>query len=77
MARMNELQQAKAIAKHYCSLPTVSLDLLGIISMMEHNLEKGNDCEEAMQTVHYMTTMIKELHANDFGIELKWEDAEQ
>ena len=68
MGRMDEIQQAERIAKHYLSHATSAQVILKTIDMYGY----GHVSEEAAQVIKMLADEIKINHAHDLGIELSW-----
>lgn len=68
MERMDEIQQAERIAKHYMSHAINAQIILKTIDMYRYGKVSG----DAALLVKRLADEIKTNHAHDLGIELSW-----
>lgn len=69
MGRMNEIQQAERIARHYLSHAANAQALLRIFDITRYDRELT---EETQAAIKYIAQQIRNNHAYDLGIELSW-----
>jgi hypothetical protein len=72
LAQGGELEQMEAIANHYARHAHAAIEVSNLLkTMRSRHLE--ND-PTYLEVARYLTNQVKESHAIDLGIELKWED---
>ena len=74
--KLNEVGQAKIIAKHYLSHVNVATDLLKACELYETACWTGSNTTELKNMIEYLADLIKQNHKYDLGIELKWNNNE-
>lgn len=68
MSRMNELQQAEKIARHYLSHAASAQYLLKIVETARY----GEMTDDTKAAIKHLADQIRNNHAHDLGLELSW-----
>lgn len=74
MSKCSELERAERIATHYARMSATAIHLCEIMKFVRYGREVTDDVRSCIQ---YLARELREHHAMDLGIELRWGDPNQ